>query len=1632
MNLRSLLAAIIILGTGIASGQLATGTPPFGSFGGGPFDTVNLGNLNVHFAVPVLNKAGRGTSFSYNLSYDSSVWTPVVSNGTTSWQPVNNWGWSVPTQVATGFLSYNATEVKLCPPLEGHPQWGSETSYSSFTYRDTFGITHAFPGTAYQYLGTCGSQQPILVATATDGSGYTLNFNLINPTVTFRGGKVALLPYQVPGTMTDANGNQITENSSGQFFDTLSSTIPVLTVAGAGTPASPTTFTYPAPSDGASSCNPITQCASYTMNYTQYTVATHFGFSGSATITEYGPLSNALVSSIALPDGSRYIFTYETTPGSCTPLQGTYSANCVTGRIASVTLPTGGEITYAYTGGPNSTGIYGDGSTAGLNRTLTPDGEWQYSRSLVNGTPGPGSTWKTTVIDPNSNQTVINFAEDGTTNSTTTIATYNFYETQRQVNQLINGTQTLLVASTRCYNSNYANCSTATVSSPITQTDAYSQLPNGSTRLSEVLYNGYGLVTDDKEYKYGVTLGAAPSSTYLVRETATSYASLGNGIVNKPSSVTVYDWTSGTSKTLASSTYTYDQGTPTATSGTPQHIAITGSRGNLTTATTSTSSTASLSRTFTYYDTGNPNVATGVNGAQTMYVYGSGSCGNSFSTTINEPLGLSRSTTWNCTGGVATLVIDENGKNVTSNYTASDFWRPSSVDDQLGNQTNYTYQPNPQYQFPTMVESTLSFNNGNSIVDNRIYMDGLGRPLDYQSLQAPGSSTLDTVSFTYDTNGRLYSTSMPCAGSFVATCPASPATTQTYDALNRPLTVTDGGGGQVTYKYVNNDVLQTISGGQTFQKQLEYDGLGRLTSVCEITSAAGSGSCGQSTSATGFLTKYTNDALGHLLTVTQNAQPGAIGGTQTRTYVYDMLGRLTSEANPESGTTTYVYDGTSCWSTPTKGLLTYKTDATGTTIMYSYDSLNRMIVKGSYGPNSDGYFSIYVYDSATVGGSPMQNTAGRLAEQVTGYGPSCTTVATCLASMTRVTDEGFSYTARGEMSDVYESTPNSGGYYHTNATYFANGALATLGGIPGQASWTYTPDGKGRPYSAIQGSSTNMVSSVTYNSADQPLVITLGLGDTDTYTYDPNTGRMTSYTFSVGATPITDVGRLWWNANGTLNEMSVTDGFNTGGTQDCHYGTPTIAGYDDLGRLASVVCTNSVGSNVWGQSFSYDAFGNITKSVPSGDTGISFAPGYNSANNRFQNGSTYDSNGNLLTDTFNTYTWNQDNKVLMLNSSGVKNYYDASGNLVDYWNCQHLLSPVGSIASMCGQNINQVRVPLPGGVKQLNYGSSVLFTHKDWLGSDRLISNRSTRTYYSDEAFAPFGEEYAAFGISNWPMNFTGDYSDLDSSGTKSILDTPNRELSPTQGRWISPDPAGRGATSLANPQSWNRYAYVLNNPLALVDPQGLDDENACGDDYCDGSGDAGNGGQPPPAPACDPSDPTCSPTNPPAPGCDPSDPSCNQPNPIATCNPGDWTCNPFANGCSDPYSAQCQSGAAALQTVQAGNDPCIFTQTDRYGNYNGNYNVNTTLNQQQCSQANGQWAPPGYNYWVDSYGTLQVAMFSQNACLAWQTGSTLLFGLNVGLTIPTGGTLAIALPFTALNLVVSQAACSLGGSSHW
>jgi RHS repeat-associated protein len=1644
-----LIALFSFLAVSLSSAQVATGTPAFGSFGGGPFDVVNLGNLNTHFSVPILHKAGRGLPFTYDLSYDSSIWTAVGVSGSQSWQPAPGFGWSSTWTGNSGYVLYTAFIQSLCYDSGGH-QDGEVQVWNNYVYHDAFGRTHPFSGQITIYSQNCtGTSTTSFTSTATDGSGLTISVtNGTTLYLTTPSGAVLVPPaVQIPptsaqpATKTDANGNFVNANSGGQFFDTLSSTVPVLTISGTGDQTSPIKFTYPAPADGAASCSPITNCVSYTMNYTLYTVATDFRYTTSPKIAEYPPTKAALVSSIALPDGTSYTFGYEATTGTCTPLSGTTA--CVTGRINSVTLPTGGSITYTFRGcgscGHNY--INADDTTGALTRvisatTTAPSQTWLYDRS-----PLGTNLFSTTVTDPNSNQTIINFAED----SNTSVPTYNFYETQRQVKQLISGTQTLLATSIKCYNAHYASCATANVTSPISQTDTYSELPNGSTRLSEVVYNTTGLVTDDKEYTYGVTMGSAPGNTDLIRETAIAYASLGNGIVNRPSSVNVYDWTSGTRTQLASTTYAYSP-TVTGTSGTPQHSSVSGDRGNVTTLTTSTSATTSLSKSFTYYDTGNPYVATDVNGAQTTYAYSSAanpynssltaSCGNSFATGITEPIaGLSRSMQWNCIGGVSPQATDENGKIVKSDFTDPYFWRPADVYDQENNETTIGYDGQ------RAVETALqNFNGGSSASDSRTQWDGFGRTNFSQRLQAPGSTNYDTAEFDYNNLGQTSRSTMlySAAKNVTSKNTTIPATSTTYDALGRVLTVTDADGGTVTYTYTNNDVLQVVggtpTGTQSFQKQFEYDGLGRLTSVCEISSTLpGEGTCGQVQTKSGYWTKYTYDALGRLLTVKQNAQAVA-ASQQTRTYAYDWLGRLTQETNPESGTTSYAYDAATVCPNPSAGNLVTRTDGNGNYQCYYYDALKRLTDVGNNNQNGTNSCKRFRYDnSAGYAGSTkptgLVNTLGRLVEAATDV---------CNGSNdSLLTDEWFSYSPRGEVTDVYESTPHSGGYYHTTASYWPIGTLDVLSGIPGVPTIYYGAstgtglDGEGRVTQVTAASGTTpLVKSVTYYSGTttNPLGSLTGVtfgssvsgNDSDSFTYDFNTGRMTGYTFAVNG--INDVGTLTWSANGTLTKLAISDAIpGTSDTQTCNYL------YDDLRRVSSSNC-----GVLWTQNFTYDPFGNITKTVPTGDNGLNFLPTYSTTppTNQFTAlpGKTpvYDGDGNLLTDNLNTYTWNVYGNLSTASSGSttVTSTYDGLGRMVESASgstyTEFLYGPTGTkLGTLNGSALLKAFVALPSGAKAI-YTSAGLkyFRHSDWLGSSRLTSNVS-RTMYSSSSYAPFGEQYSNAGTAD--ASFTGQDQDTLSS----LYDFPARRQSPSQGRWISPDPLGIGAVKLSKPQSWNRYAYVNNNPLALIDPMGMEDSECDPGDDCSGDGSdgsdggggdgGGDGGG----------------------GTNPSDP------PNSGCTPGDFSCDPFQsidNPCANPYSGSCNSASGAFQSILAGNgvslalDPCVYlnnagTSVD---------SVDHNSSPGECSSTGGQWLPPqpaGTLYYVDQNGNAQVDQLNQNALSIFtmvgnnfpadpvvQFGPKTCFALNWG-----GGALgAIGLTFTAP--VVGLAGVALWG----
>jgi len=61
-------------------------------------DTINLGNLNAHFAVPIFHKTGRGVDFAYDLSYDSAIWYPSFQMARQA-ATGHHLGWRGPTEM---------------------------------------------------------------------------------------------------------------------------------------------------------------------------------------------------------------------------------------------------------------------------------------------------------------------------------------------------------------------------------------------------------------------------------------------------------------------------------------------------------------------------------------------------------------------------------------------------------------------------------------------------------------------------------------------------------------------------------------------------------------------------------------------------------------------------------------------------------------------------------------------------------------------------------------------------------------------------------------------------------------------------------------------------------------------------------------------------------------------------------------------------------------------------------------------------------------------------------------------------------------------------------------------------------------------------------------------------------------------------------------------------------------------------------------------------------------------------------------------------------------------------------------------------------------------------------------------
>jgi hypothetical protein len=291
----------------------ATGFPPYGSFQPGGFDSVNMQNLNVNFAIGMISKPARGGRINLSAVYNSLNWQADNSTGTWTWIPTpnSNWGWSIGNP--TGSLYDPPTLwMQICwygdyNDLEGDYQ---EEDYNTFIYIDASGTQHRFP-VSYDVVvhddcaSDAGNSWGTFTGYATDGSGYYIDISDFNYPKIFSpgGGRVGV----GANSPTDRNGNVMTYGAVTGGYGWIDSTghgFRVDQVSG----TSNYEYHY-ADSTGTDQ--------KYTVKYQNYSVMTSFSCSGVAEYNGAGTMPQvSLPYEIDLPNGKSYAFTYEQTPGN--------------------------------------------------------------------------------------------------------------------------------------------------------------------------------------------------------------------------------------------------------------------------------------------------------------------------------------------------------------------------------------------------------------------------------------------------------------------------------------------------------------------------------------------------------------------------------------------------------------------------------------------------------------------------------------------------------------------------------------------------------------------------------------------------------------------------------------------------------------------------------------------------------------------------------------------------------------------------------------------------------------------------------------------------------------------------------------------------------------------------------------------------------------------------------------------------------------------------------------------------------------------------------------------------------------------------------------------------------------------
>ncbi|OHA66816.1 MAG: hypothetical protein A3D59_00065 [Candidatus Wildermuthbacteria bacterium RIFCSPHIGHO2_02_FULL_47_17] len=809
--------------------------------------------------------------------------------------------------------------------------------------------------------------------------------------------------------------------------------------------------------------------------------------------------------------------------------------------------------------------------------------------------------------------------------------------------------------------------------------------------------------------------------------------------------------------------------------------------------------------------------------------------------------------------------------------------RKDLTNDAFGNLITVTeYSPgatSTQYQYDgnrRLTRLTDSLTN----VRNFTY-DGLGRRLTAEDLHVSGDGIYGTTTYVYDAAGNLATT----------TDAKSQTVNYIYDSLNRVLTEDYAGaaGTEVSYTY---DTCASGKGKLCFtaasnaSASLSYNAIGGV--AAEAKNIGGTqyasttfaydrqGNQTQVTYPDGREVAYTYDSAGKLADVKTRASGGAWatilsdidyaahgapslyvygnGISIPRTYDDTKLYRLTRIGDSNSSAVQdihYTYDAV--------GNITQITDGSlsggGKTVLFTYDTLNRLTSASTTAASSTPYYEGYVYNPIgnllfkgpeVVSTTSVSNTHSLDLESGSSQYASIADASQVSLDFTdeltlsawikiesfaggtlirksRGDDSQRSYASSMDSSNVYVAfssdgsnnetetfswSPSTGVWYHLAFTHSGSTVKFYLNGTQqggDQTTSMGTLFNSNRPF-AIGAS---------HDSAGNPEGLFDGLVDD---------ARVWSKALS--SSDISDL----YTSHDPTNNASDLEGFwkFDGGYTDASGNANTLTAYNsptfstDIAFPAGTIITTSTTT-----TYTY-ATTSAGYANPHAVTQIS-PPTFSATTTLV-----YDNNGNLTqsgaVSGTTTYAWDYRNRLIGSATStqtGTTTYaYDHAdqrvrkvfgGTTNTYINKFYDLTTSTAISSASTTAYIWVGDMLVATVEGNGYATSTYFVHPDHLGSTNVITNSAGVVTQAIDYY-PFGEERLNTNANLADRTFINQFYDREQS--LSYLNA--RYLQSSRGQFLSQDAVfWSQEQNLSDPQSLNSYSYANNNPINRSDPSG-------------------------------------------------------------------------------------------------------------------------------------------------------------------------------------------------------------------